>query len=240
MSSMPKNQNVDDEATLEFMLSKLKMHNCKALSSTPNGGDQAAFCEDIIEQQIGYCVARETEANNVVEEAYWIKYTELPIRNMTKARDFKITTAQWKSIGKNFGALRQKAIFYASYLQHRLDHHGETMLIAVAIFDNFYQRIFREQLYEDLNQFTSEEFQYLVASVAILVASKYDEIYPAPVADFTYLLSTKKTNEYPHGVQCDTDTLHTVERRMLVAISRNGKAPSRCHLHQQFYLPHRA
>ena len=53
--------------------------------------------------------------------------------------------------------------------------------------------------------------------ISTLLNALYDEIYPAPVEDFIYLLGLKKTENFPDGITVDRNTFLTVEKKILVS-----------------------
>lgn len=223
--SRPNEENMcTSDSTIE---NKSLVHLLSRLESHFNPDNQAKkascslFCPDIIEQQIGYCVNNESIPKNIIKEKYWKHYTRTMIHpsNQASAKQYGITSKSWNEFGTNdkFENSRIEALKYGLFLQHRLEHSGESFLIASCMFDQFFQNMFRRQSFEDISQFTSLEFQYLIVSVCVLLASKYDEIYPAPVEDFIYLLGLKKTENFPDGITVDRNTFLTVEKKILVS-----------------------
>jgi len=217
--NMCTSDNTTETKPLDHLLNRLESH-----FNPDNQVKKAScslFCPDIIEQQIGYCVNNESIPKNIIKEKYWKHYTQIMIHpsNKASAKQYGITSKSWHEFGTNnkFENARIEALKYGLFLQHRLEHGGESFLIASCLFDQFLQNLFRRQSFEEISQFTSLEFQYLIVSVCVLLASKYDEIYPAPVEDFIYLLGLKKTENFPDGITVDRNTFLTIEKKILVA-----------------------
>ena len=95
----------------------------------PKSTTQPYHCEAIsqesIESQIGYGIYLESTETNIIKKRYWEGI------NFLRTSTFE----------KN----REKVILYGIYLQNRLDHYSETFHISVAIFDRYYQAVFRSE-----------------------------------------------------------------------------------------------
>ena len=66
---------------------------------------------------------------------------------------------------------------------------------------------------------------YLTIAVSLLLATKYEEIHPAPIDDFIHVLTYIKTKNYPQGINVDRETFMEVERKILVENDWNFSRP---------------
>jgi len=192
-----------DSATLQLIVKKLTAQQNTSRSKEPI---EEKFCLDIIEQQIGYCVNVESEERNIIKEQYWLGSKHADV--------FKVH--------------REKVMLFAKDLQFKLEHFNETFLITAFIFDKFYQTILeKESTNYDTTEYCQEAWMHVVVCACFLLASKYDEIYPAPIDDFQYLLSEKcLPDSYPRGIRVEKETILEIERLIVVEIDWNFSKPN--------------
>ena len=79
---------------LEDILAKIELDS----NNKKINGRSSAFCADIIEVQIGYCINIEAHPDNVLTANYW------------------------KEHGNDFSKHRAQAIYYMNYLQHNFHY----------------------------------------------------------------------------------------------------------------------
>ena len=87
----------------------------------------------------------------------------------------------------------------------------EPFLIASYMFDQFFQNMFRRQSFEDISQFTSLEFQYLIVSVCVLLASKYS-MFESVFGEMNFYKMRNKQVTLKSQIIVRNSNFHTLKR----------------------------
>ena len=174
-----------------------------------------------------HCITNETHEFNTIHEKYWIKYTKTKLQseNLKSGKQFNINSKSWEQIANDFSTKRQLVMQFGALLQFKLANRIESFQRAAFVFDCFYQSLLKNQKIQEIVQFIQLEFMYLTIAAALLLSTKYEEIYPAPIEDFIHVLGLLKTKNYPDGINVDRETFMEVERKILIENSWNFSRP---------------
>ena len=93
-------------------------------------------------------------------------------------------------------------------------------LKTIHLLDKFYQEVFSKLPDQEIRYWVNEETACVVVSACMLLASKYDEIYPAPVDDFLFLFKEQ------FGKNCSRSKFVNIEIQILTMLNWNFSYPT--------------
>ena len=189
-------------------------------------GRSSAFCSDIIEVQLGYCINVEAYSENIIKSNYWRQKCDNNER-------------------LDFAKHRVEGVFYINYLQEKFKYEIETFQLACFVFDKFYQNSLNgvdskidlrsisktgSKTGSGSNKIAETKTikqKYLtltgilqVASVSIFLAAKYEQIYPKSVS--LHLQSFKSLpihSDYRH-IETIAKNLKSIDKKSFFKLER--------------------
>ena len=166
-------------------------------------GRSHAFCADIIEVQIGYCINLEANSENIIHANYW----RLDCDNNDRLK---------------FSRHRTEGLFYMNYLQLKFEYEIETFQLACFIFDKYYQNSFTGPKFKIKEKYMSELAGVLtVASVSIFLAAKYEQIYPVKLSKHLQIFKNQPRFSDYRDIEDVTKNLKKVDNKQFLKLERS-------------------
>jgi len=177
-------------------------------------GRSSAFCSDIIEVQLGYCINIEANSENIIKSNYWRQ---------------KCDNNERLDFAKN----RIEGVFYINYLQEKFKYEIETFQLACFIFDKFYQNALNpidsktDQNSKKIAETKTIKQKYLtltgilqVASVSIFLAAKYEQIYPKSVSLHLQSFKSLPIHSDYRDIESITKNLKSIDKKSFFKLER--------------------